>query len=161
MELKEIALFDATNRQGKNEIGFNLQSTLFTLLLSEYLKGVTTEDVEYLTVNCNGKLTETKIDSYTIKKGLSVVIPYNPISFLELTTPEQKYQEFFRVMNEFVFPVFQEKGWDYAPVTVALEKMKNHNYRIEFLLKGTPKKVRIKSIQPLSSLESMKLHLLS
>ncbi len=34
MELIEIILHDATNRQKKNEVGFNLQTNVFSLIVS-------------------------------------------------------------------------------------------------------------------------------
>jgi hypothetical protein len=131
---------DAINRQKKNEIGFSLQTCIYELLLSKYLTGVTTEDVKSLLVYCIDKIKETIVDSYTIENGLTIKIPYNPVQFLNCNSPEEKYLEYLRIMNEFINPVFEEKGWDYNPVRQALRKIKEHNFFIEFLLKGTPKK---------------------
>jgi hypothetical protein len=140
MELKNIILNDVTNRQKKKEIGFNLQTNIFEILLSRYLKGVITDDVKYLMVYCIDNIRETIIDSFTIENGLTIKIPYNPIHFLELSNPEEKFQEYCRVLNEYISPVFREKKWDYTQVVRALDKIKDHNFLIEFLLKGTPKK---------------------
>jgi hypothetical protein len=145
MELKNIIIDDVTNRQKKKEIGYNLQTNVFEILLSRYLKGVKTIDVEYLMVYCIENIKETIVDTYTIENGLTIKIPYNPIKFLELSTPEEKYQEYCRVLNEYISPVFSENNWDYTPVIQALDKIKDHNYLIEFLLKGTPKKSPDKS----------------
>ncbi|WP_368297640.1 hypothetical protein [Cytobacillus firmus] len=140
MELKEIILHDATNRQKKNEVGFNLQTNVFSLIVSRYLQGALTDEVESLMVYCLADMKETIVDSYTIENGLTIKIPYNPKEFLDLRDPEEKYIEYCRVFNEFISPVFQEKSWNYTPVKDALEKIKEHKYSVEFLLKGTPKK---------------------
>lgn len=140
MELKEIIINDATNRQKKNEVGFNLQTNVFSLILSRYLQGAVTDDVEYMMVYCLAGIKETIVDSYTIENGLSIKIPYNPKKFLDLIDPEEKYMEYCRVFNEFISPVFKEKGWNYTPVKEALEKIKEHKFSVEFLLNGTPKK---------------------
>jgi hypothetical protein len=138
--LKRIMFNDATNRQKKNEIGFSLQTCVYEVILSKYLIGIKTEDVNFLMVYCVGNIKETIVDSYTIENGLTIRIPYNPVHFLNCNTVEEKYQEYHRVMDEFIFPVFEEKGWDYNPVRKALNKIKEHNFFLEFLLKGTPKK---------------------
>ncbi|MBM6619154.1 hypothetical protein [Bacillus suaedaesalsae] len=140
MQLKEILLQDFTNKQKKNEIGFTLQTNLFQLLLSKYLQGIHTQDVEYLHVYCLGNLTEITYDSYTIENGLTVKIPYNPIQFLNLQSYEEKFSEYKRILDSFIAPVFLEKGWDYTPVTKALNEIKRHEGKLEFPLKGTPKK---------------------
>ena len=112
MELKEIILHDATNRQKKNEVGFNLQTNVFSLIVSRYLQGALTDEVESLMVYCLADMKETIVDSYTIENGLTIKIPYNPKEFLDLRDPEEKYIEYCRVFNEFISPVFQEKSWN-------------------------------------------------
>ncbi|RSD29593.1 hypothetical protein [Mesobacillus subterraneus] len=140
MELNEILFSDMTNRPKKNEVGFNHQTRIFQLLLRKYLKGIQTEDVRSLSVYCLDKVKEIEIDPYTIENGLTVKVPYNPTEFLKLESVEEKYAEYVRIFEEFIVPVFRERNWDYAPVVKALEKIKEHNYQAEFLLKGTPKK---------------------
>jgi hypothetical protein len=140
MELKEIVLSDMTNRPKKNEVGFNHQTRIFQLLLSKYLKGIETDDVSSLSVYCLDKVKEIEIDQYTIGNGLTVKIHYNPIEFLERESVEEKYEEYLRIFNDYIVQVFQELKWDYAPVVPALEKIKEHKYQAEFLLKSTPKK---------------------
>lgn len=140
MELKEIVFSDMTNKPNKNEVGFNHQTRVFQLLLSRYLKGIKTKDVQYLSVYCLEKVKEIDIDAYTIENGLTVKIPYNPIKFINLTTVEEKYNEYVRIINEYIRPVFNKFGWDFTPVICALEKIKEHNYHAEFVLAGTPKK---------------------
>jgi hypothetical protein len=140
MELKEIIISDMTNRPKKNEVGFNHQSRIFQLLLNRYLKGIETEDVRYLSVYCLDKVKEMEIDDYTIENSLTVKIPYNPIEFLKCSTVGEKYEEYVRIFNDYIAPTFQELKWDYAPVVPALEKIKEHKYQAEFLLKNTPKK---------------------
>lgn len=140
MELKEIILSDMTNRPQKNEVGFNHQIRIFELLLSRYLRGIKTDEVRYLDVYCIDDIQKTLVDSYTIENGLTVRIPYNPLSFLECKTVEEKYHEFVRILQEYISPVFQDKNWDFSPVTDALTKIKEHNYYAEFILQGTPKK---------------------
>jgi hypothetical protein len=140
MELKEIVLSDMTNRPKKNEVGFNHQTRIFQLLLSKYLKGIETDDVSSLSVYCLEKVKEIEIDQYTIENGLTVKIPYNPIEFLQRKSVEEKYDEYVKIFNDYIVPVFRELKWDYAPVIEALQKIKKHHYQAEFLLKGTPKK---------------------
>lgn len=139
MELKEIVLSDMTNRPKKNEVGFNHQSRVFQLLLGRYLKGIETEDVRYLSVYCLDKVKEIEIDPYTIENGLTVKIPYNPIEFLNRGSVEEKYDEYVKIFNDYMAPVFRELKWDYAPVVQSLRKIKEHHYQAEFLLKNTPK----------------------
>lgn len=140
MELKEIVLSDMTNKPIKNEVGFNHQTRIFQLSLNRYLKGIETKDVSYLSVYCLDKVKEMEIDGYTIENGLTVKIPYNPIEFLKCSTVGEKYEEYVRVFNDYIAQAFQELKWDYAPVVQALEKIKEHKYQAEFLLKNTPKK---------------------
>jgi hypothetical protein len=140
MELKKISLSDMTNRPKKNEIGFNHQTRIFQLLLNRYLNGIETKEDRYLSIYCVDKVKDIEIDDYTIENGRTVKIPYNPIEFLKLDSVEEKYEEYVRIFNNFIAPVFRELNWDYSPVIQALEKVKLHNYQAEFLLKNTPKK---------------------
>ncbi|MBT2684531.1 hypothetical protein [Bacillus sp. ISL-37] len=140
MELKEIILSDMTNRPKKNEIGFNHQTRIFQLLMSRYLKGIETSEDRYLNIYCIDKVKEIEIDDYTIENGRTVKIPYNPIEFLKLDSVEEKYEEYTRILNDFIAPVFGRLNWDYSPVIHALGKIKEHSYQAEFLLKNTPKK---------------------
>jgi len=140
MELKEIAFSDMTNRMNKNEIGFNHQTRIFQLLLGRYLSGIRTKDVKYLNVYCIDKVKEILIDPFVIEGGLTVKIPYNPIRFLACKTDEEKFNEYTRIINEYIAPVFKEKEWDFSPVYHALNKIEEHKYQAEFILKGTPKK---------------------
>jgi hypothetical protein len=140
MELKEIILSDMTNRPKKGEIGFNHQTRIFQLLMSRYLKGIETNEDSYLSIYCVDQVTEIEIDDYTIENGRTVKIPYNPMEFLKLDRVEEKYEEYVRIFNHYIAPVFRELNWDYSPVIDALEKIKDHHYQAEFLLKNTPKK---------------------
>jgi hypothetical protein len=140
MELKEIILSDMTNRPKKGEIGFNHQTRIFHLLMSRYLKGIETNEDRYLSIYCVDQVKEIEIDDYTIENGRTVKIPYNPIEFLKLDRVEEKYEEYVRIFNDYIAPVFRELNWDYSPVIAALEKIKDHHYQAEFLLKNTPKK---------------------
>ncbi|WP_226678565.1 hypothetical protein [Mesobacillus jeotgali] len=140
MELKEIMLSDMINRPNKGEIGFNHQTRIFQLLMSRYLKGIETKEDRYLSIYCVDKVKEIEIDDYTIENGRTVKIPYNPIEFLKLDTVEEKYEEYVRIFNDYIDPVFREMDWDYSPVIHALEKVKEHNYQAQFILKNTPKK---------------------
>lgn len=140
MELRGIVLSDMTNKPKKNEVGFNHQTRIFQLLLNRYLKGIETEDVRFLSVYCLDKVKEMEIDDYTIENGLTVKIPYNPIEFLKCSTVGEKYEEYVRVFEEFIAPVFRKMKWDYEPIIQALGKIKEHHYQAEFLLKNTPKK---------------------
>jgi hypothetical protein len=140
MELKEIILSDMTNRPKKGETGFNHQTRIFQLLMSRYLKGIETNEDRCLHIYCIDKVKEIEIDDYTIENGRTVKIPYNPIEFLKLNTVEDKYEEYVRIFDNYIAPVFRELDWSYSPVIQALEKIKDHHYQAEFLLKNTPKK---------------------
>ncbi|WP_394581180.1 hypothetical protein [Cytobacillus firmus] len=129
MELKEIILHDAANRQKKNEVGFNLQTNVFSLIVSRYLQGALTDEVESLMVYCLADMKETIVDSYTIENGLTIKIPYNPKEFLDLRDPEEKLSSIAEYSMNLFLLFFRKRAGIILRLRMLLKKLKNTSIR--------------------------------
>ncbi len=139
LELKKI-IFDEVTTSKNGESNFNLQIKLFERLLEYYLSGLKTKETVTLHIYCDASKSEVEIEQKGNDNILYMHIPYNTQAFQEMTSVEEKYEEFLNILNVYVKPVCEAEKWNYEIVLKAAKKIKEHEFKINTILKGTPKK---------------------
>ncbi|WP_338751124.1 hypothetical protein [Bacillus sp. FJAT-52991] len=121
---------------------------IFELIFSKKLSelGVKLGEFDTIIVYClaNPKKTFSYDEDYALKE-IEVSIPYDYMSFFNLDSNEEKFQEFTKLIHQYITPILQKHSSLSAStistfVEIALGEIVKQNYEAVFLVGQTPKK---------------------
>lgn len=144
----EVVFYDWRKNRSKKQKLQAHEIRIFELIFSRKLRefDLGLNDIGFVEVFCLAKVNKGDFCEVMVDMNqIDISIPYDFMDFLTLNSVEEKYEEFCKLVRQYVIPVLEENS-NLSPNIVrgyieeSLDEIVKQNYEGIFLVGKTPKK---------------------